>query len=266
MKTSERRGHATRLLILGCLIGLAGGLFGAAGVLVGARLGGVAAGAAIGLVVAALAGALVVALFPPFPGTRGEAASEAPSGLPKPVPRAVEEEKIEIPPDRIDALTGLANANGLAAWFVEKRQRLTEDRKIIVVLVANLDLFEEVERIRGKSTSDAVLIEVAKRMSVFAGEDGIAARTSGDEFVAVASTVPDHALEFAEERAGKMAETIGRPVELGLSTLWIGGSVGAAVGRPAEGDGILARARTAFAEARRLGLGRYFVDKTGSGK
>ena len=130
-----------------------------------------------------------------------------------------------------------------------------------MVLVANLDRFDELERARGKTIADTVLIEVAKRVAVFAGDDGIAARTAGNEFVAVATVVPDHAAEFAEERAGTMAETIGRPVELGSGAMWIGGSVGAAVGRPSEGEGVLARAQKAFAAAHKLGLGRYVVDK-----
>jgi diguanylate cyclase (GGDEF)-like protein len=248
------RSAQVRALLLGTLIGLVGGALGAGG----AALGGIGTliPALAGILAAGFAGLLLASFLGPLlPGKGRNPAPRAEAATGKP------EAKAEIPTDRIDSLTGLANANGLAAWFVERRGRLIEDGKGIVVLVANLEAFDQVEKLRGKETADSVLKEVAKRVAGFAGEDGIAARTGGDEFVAVATTVPERAVEFAEEKAGKMAETIGRPVELGAGALWIGGSVGAAVGRPQEGDGILARARLAFEEARKLGLGRYVVDR-----
>lgn len=249
METTTRRG-STRSLILGAVLGLGGAAIGAAG----AGLAGLP-GAVGAIVLAALVGALAL---------RGPGLAFLAGGkkqAPKPVAKAVAEKLAPIPEDRIDVLTGLANANGLAAWFVEKRGRLEEDGKGIVVLVANLDAFEEVAKLRGKQTADTILVEVAKRVAVFSGDEGIAARTAGDEFVAVAAVVPEKAAEWAEERAGKMAETIGRPVELGMTAVWIGGSVGGAVGHPSEGDGILERARNAFLKARKLGLGRYVVDR-----
>jgi diguanylate cyclase (GGDEF)-like protein len=167
-----------------------------------------------------------------------------------------------IPQDRIDELTGLANANGLAAWFSEKADRLSEDKKGIFVLLADLDKIEEIQRIRGKETAEAVIKEVAKRVAGFVGDEGIAARTGEDEFVAVAAVVPANAFQIAEESAGKLAETICRPVDLGGGTIWIGGAVGAAVGSPREGDAIMARAKAALEKARSLGLGRFWVDGT----
>lgn len=252
METSARPGSA-RGLILGAALGLGASILGVGASLLAGLPGGMAA-----LVVSALAGGLLLSSFGPAFLAGGKKPAEGPAAKP------AELAQKEIPEDRIDALTGLANANGLAAWFVEKRGRLEEDGRAIVVLVANLDAFEEVSRLRGKQTSDIIIIEVAKRVSAFVGDDGIAARSAGDEFVAIATVVPERAAEWAEEKAGKMAEVIGRPVEIGMSAIWIGGSVGAAVGRPPEGDAILARAREAFLKARRLGLGRYVVDRGGS--
>lgn len=166
----------------------------------------------------------------------------------------------QIPMDRTDALTGLANANGLAAWFSEKAQRLTDDGKVIFILLADLDKADEIERLRGKETAEAVIKEVAKRVSGFTGPEGIAARTGNDEFVAVAAVLPANALEVAEDSAGKLAEILCRPVDLGAGTIWIGGAVGAATGSPQDGDGVLERAKSALQKARKLGLGRFWVD------
>ncbi len=166
----------------------------------------------------------------------------------------------EIPDDRIDLLTGLANENGLNAWFQEKSPRLAADGKGIVVLSADLAGFEQVERVHGKQIADAVLIEVAKRVASCAGPEGIAARTSGDEFAAIANVVPKYSNEIAAEQAGKLAEMLQRPVELPTGVVWIGGSVGVAAGSPQKSDVILARARDALGKAKILGRGHYVVD------
>jgi diguanylate cyclase (GGDEF)-like protein len=163
--------------------------------------------------------------------------------------------------DRIDALTGLANENGLAAWFAEKGGRLASDGKGIVVLVARLDDFDQVVSRRGQAIADLVLKEVAARVAVVAGSDGIAARTDGDEFASVVAVVPSRSEAIASERAGHLIELIGRPVEHSAGSIWLGGSVGAAYGSPLSGPAVLARARTALAQAARLGRGQCVVAK-----
>lgn len=226
----------------------AGGILGIAAGMAGA-FGGIIPGIIVAAIEAALLGFFGKALCAAS-GKRAALARTA-DGIAGPGP--------DIPADRIDTLTGLANANGLAAWFSEKEERLSEDGKGIFVLLADLDKADEIERLRGKETAEAVIKEVAKRVSGFAGPDGIAART-GNEFVAVAAVVPGKALEIAEESAGKLAEIICRPVDLGGGTIWIGGAVGAAVGSPRDGEAILGRAKLALGKARALGLGRFWVD------
>jgi diguanylate cyclase (GGDEF)-like protein len=167
-----------------------------------------------------------------------------------------------IPEDRIDNLTGLANENGLMAWFEEKGSRFAAEGKGIIVLSADLVDIGQVERSRGNDIADAVRIEVAKRIATCAGEEGIAARTSGDEFAVVASVVPKHSNEIIMEQAGKLAELIQRPIELPSGVVWIGGSVGAAAGSPVDGTAVLARAREALKKAKKLGRGHYMVDNS----
>jgi len=164
-----------------------------------------------------------------------------------------------IPADRIDPLTGLANENGLMAWFSEKASRIQMEGKGIIVLTADLAEFEQIEKKYDKSIVDAVLIEVSRRVATCTGTDGIAARTSGDEFAAVATVVPVRSEEAAEEQAGKLAELIQRPVELPSGVVWIGGSVGAAWGEVADGVQVLGHAREALKKATRLGRGHYVV-------
>ncbi len=166
----------------------------------------------------------------------------------------------EIPPDRLDPLTGLANINGLNAWFAEKAQRLAQDNKAIIVLSADLANYAQLVRSRGQELADAVIKEAARRVASFTGDDGIAARTEGDEFAVVATVVPAHSLELTAERAGKLTELLQRPVELPIGVIWIGGSVGAATGSPLEGQAVLAKAREALKKAKLVGQGHYVVD------
>jgi len=167
-----------------------------------------------------------------------------------------------ISPDRIDSVTGLANQNGLLAWFAEKADVTKDETKGIIVVTADLHGFEELYQKRGKVLSDAVLVELAKRVSSCVPTEGIAARIEGGEFAAIASVVPNAFEEFAAEQAGRLAELIQRPVELPSGVIWVGGSVGAAYGPVSEGNAIFASAKNALQSAKKLGLGHYVVNKS----
>ncbi len=177
---------------------------------------------------------------------------------------AVTEETVsgpkEVPPDRLDALTGLANLNGLNAWFAEKTAKLAADNKAIIVMAADLANFDQLVKTKGIDQANSVLKEAAKRVSSFTGDDGIAARIDGDEFAAIATVVPSHSLELAAEQAGKLTEMLQRPVELPTGVVWIGGSVGAATGSPLDGIAIFEKAKAALKKAKQMGRGHYYVD------
>jgi diguanylate cyclase (GGDEF)-like protein len=166
----------------------------------------------------------------------------------------------DLPPDRLDALTGLANMNGLYAWFEENAANLARDKKAIIVMAADLANFDELQRSRGEELANAVLKEAAKRVGTFIGDNGIAARIDGEEFAAIATIVPSRSLEFAAEQAGKLAEMLQRPVELPTGVIWIGGSVGVATGSPLKGPAVFERSRIALKKAKQIGRGHYFVD------
>ncbi|GAB1482351.1 hypothetical protein MASR2M78_11660 [Treponema sp.] len=170
-------------------------------------------------------------------------------------------EEAPISLDRLDSLTGLANSNGLSAWFHEKAAHLAADGKNLIVMVARLDGYEAIVKSRGQEVADAVLKEVASRVAVVAGGEGIAARTDGEEFAAVVSVVPSKSEALVQEKAGHLVDIIGRPVEHSSGAIWIGGSVGAAFCPPSEGEQALLLARKALAEALKRGRGHHVVYK-----
>lgn len=247
MKTLDEPRRRGGMAVLGALFAALSTLSGAAVVM--------AAGWPAALVATAAAGLIayfVVDRLGPRKAAAGTAEKQSVAANVEPLSTA-------IPDDRIDPLTGLANTNGLNAWFAEKGPRLAADGKGIVVIVARLDDFEPLIKARGQLVADAVLVEVASRVAMVAGEDGIAARTDGDEFASVVAVVPDRSEAIATERAGQLLEMIGRPVEHSTGAVWIGGSVGAASGSPLEGEGTLERARRALAQAVKQGRGQCVV-------
>lgn len=164
-----------------------------------------------------------------------------------------------IPDDRVDQLTGLANENGLMAWFLEKSSQKEAAGQAILILTADLADFAQVEKTYGKNVADAVLIEIAKRITQCTGHDGIAARTLQEGFAAIASIVPSTEENVAAKQAGKLAELIQRPVELATGVVWIGGFVGAATGSVKDGQTVLQNARKALKQAKIQGRGHYKV-------
>lgn len=162
--------------------------------------------------------------------------------------------------DRLDPLTGLANLNGLHAWFEENAAHLERDHKAIIVMAADLANFTDLRKARGDELANAVIKEAARRVGAFIGDNGIAARIDGEEFAAIAAVVPSRSIEIAAERAGKLAELLQRPVELPTGVIWIGGSVGVATGSPSKGTAVLERARKALRKAKQIGRGHYSVD------
>ncbi len=165
-----------------------------------------------------------------------------------------------IPADRVDALTGLANENGLKAWFAEKTGRIAEDKKAIMVISADLANYTQLVAERGQEQADAILKEVARRIASFTGEEGIAARTGSDEFAVIATILPTKSLELVSDIAGKLTEMLQRPIEMSNGVVWIGGSVGAAMGKPSESKETLERARSSLKKSKQLGAGHFYVD------
>jgi GGDEF domain-containing protein len=165
----------------------------------------------------------------------------------------------DIPADRIDALTSLPNENGLAVWFAENQKRLADLGRQFIVLTAEWDDFEEAQRTKGVEITNLVLKALALRISSSVGIDGVAARTSANEFVAVLTVGKGATPDMVSDQAGKITEMLQRPAELDAGVVWIGGPVGAATGSPMQGSVLLGQSRQALVKARRLGKGHFVV-------
>ena len=81
-----------------------------------------------------------------------------------------------------DTLTGLANRNTLQAGLAAMIGSTEKSAGGIVLLVLGLDGFMNINDILGHAAGDRVLQAVAQRLKEEAGQDGLVARLSGDEF------------------------------------------------------------------------------------
>lgn len=166
-----------------------------------------------------------------------------------------------------DPLTGLHNRRGLERALARtggaasgtatqfSRSRSGENERT-AVYVLDLDGFKPINDRWGHEAGDAVLREIAERLSAAVGSGGIVARVGGDEFVVV---MP--ALKRASD-----AEAFGRTLlaqfdtgfDLGASRVgYLGATIGFAVasGRPADMTALMREADAAMYAGKQNGKG-----------
>jgi diguanylate cyclase (GGDEF)-like protein len=154
------------------------------------------------------------------------------------------------------SLTGLPNRlcfdESLEATV---KTRLMDGRPLLVMCL-DLDGFKSVNDRFGHPAGDALLVEVARRLRVWAESQSFVARMGGDEFAILLAT--DDCRQ-AEIDAQTLIDSLGRPYDLGLrGDARIGASIGLASSAPdMEPATIMLQADTALYEAKRAGKGRF---------
>jgi diguanylate cyclase len=151
-----------------------------------------------------------------------------------------------------DDLTGLPNRRYLTECLSE--QAVSRSGRRVVVLAADLDHFKFVNDGLGHLAGDEVLIEVARRLGASVGSDGIVARSSGDEFIAVLDVDDTDIDPLARQLMASVAE----PMTLSTgSVLILSISIGIAHGSPTEDPELVLRgADAALHHAKRTGRAR----------
>jgi diguanylate cyclase (GGDEF)-like protein/PAS domain S-box-containing protein len=121
-----------------------------------------------------------------------------------------------------DGLTGLANRSELER-FVSQAQR-DESGGALASIFVDLDGFKCVNDVHGHLVGDAVLIEIANRLSSLAGPGDLVARIGGDEFVIFVRVEGETSQVAAiAERARELCAL---PVVVGEVHVQVSGSVG----------------------------------------
>jgi diguanylate cyclase (GGDEF)-like protein len=155
---------------------------------------------------------------------------------------------------RHDALTGLANRFGLRQAFADLL-RSHRDVPMVAVHCLDLDHFKPVNDRFGHPVGDALLRELAARITAIVRGGDIAARLGGDEFVIVQAGI-GHA-EEAELFARRLARAIAAPYVMDGKCIEIGVSLGYATSPPYRMslDNLIAAADATLYRVKRAGGG-----------
>jgi diguanylate cyclase (GGDEF)-like protein len=158
---------------------------------------------------------------------------------------------------RRDALTGLPNRLHLQRLLPRLLARAARDGSRLALLNLDLDHFKNVNDSLGHGIGDRLLAAVAHRLrSSIAGHD-IVVRMGGDEFVIVATMLPDS--EVVDSIAERIRGTLAVPLEIDGVTLSVTPSIGISV-YPEDGsdpEQLLKHADIALYTAKDRGRGNH---------
>ncbi len=121
-----------------------------------------------------------------------------------------------------DTLTGLVTRAELERSLDEAVRRCDSDARSLAVLYVGLDNFRPINEGYGLGVGDAVLVQVANRLSACVGDQPLASRVGGDEFVVL---IEGDALSAAE----RVLQALQQPLRIDDLDLQISASVGVAV-------------------------------------
>jgi len=123
-----------------------------------------------------------------------------------------------------DLLTGLPNRYKFLDYF-EKGLKDAEGRgHSCILFFLDLDRFKNINDTLGHHVGDQVLKIVGDRLRELPGEEGIAARLAGDEFVILLRK--EMGKEESERMAERIRRTLAKPMEIEGESLTISASIG----------------------------------------
>ncbi|WP_374360590.1 diguanylate cyclase domain-containing protein [Pseudoduganella danionis] len=126
-----------------------------------------------------------------------------------------------------DALTGLPNRRLLEDRIGHVLQHATRQQNKAAVMYLDLDGFKAINDTHGHAAGDAVLKQVAQRLTGCSRKEDTVARVGGDEFVIVMGSL--NQLDDTCEPAAKLIEAVARPYQVDGLELTLSTSIGVAL-------------------------------------
>ena len=160
---------------------------------------------------------------------------------------------------RQDLLTGLANRRVLEERLKLALAQAARDERMVAVAFLDLDRFKPINDEMGHAAGDALLCELAKRLTAAVRDVDTVARVGGDEFVVVLSA--PESVAAVEGVIRRIISAVSRPVEVAGREVQVGCSVGIAL-YPAHGSdqaSLLRDADTAMYVAKASGRNCYHI-------
>ena len=165
-----------------------------------------------------------------------------------------------------DSLTGLPNRRLLMERLRKTLASIPRNPRKQALLLVCIDNFKALNEALGHHTGDLLLKEAARRLNVCLGEDGPAARLSGDEFLVILEDLSedsDEASAHAHAVAEKILAAIGQPYMLAGRTVRGTASIGITFfgDRPIAVNDVLQQADIALDQAQTSGRNtmRFFA-------
>ncbi|WP_338504737.1 EAL domain-containing protein [Sphingomonas kaistensis] len=158
---------------------------------------------------------------------------------------------------RSDSLTGLPNRAMMRRTLDEGLRNAKHSHRGCALLLIDLDRFKLVNDTHGHPAGDALLKQVAHRLTQVIGHYGQVGRLGGDEFKAVLPGTTD--IHLLDRIAGSLIDEVSRPYMVEGQRVTIGASVGIAVGEPERScaDSMIRNADLALYAAKAAGRGRH---------
>ena len=136
---------------------------------------------------------------------------------------------------RYDMLTGLPNRLQVTEALSEAMAEACRWRGRCAFMMIDLDRFKLVNDALGHPIGDRLLTVVAKRLQSLMNNKDVCGRLGGDEFGVVVHDASDTAK--LQRLARSIIETLSKPYEVDHHTLYIGASIGTAIG-PRDGSSV----------------------------
>jgi len=133
---------------------------------------------------------------------------------------------------RYDTLTQLPNRLQLTEALGEALRYSEQWRSRCALLMVDLDRFKSVNDSLGHMTGDKLLAQVSARLQSLMGENQLCGRLGGDEFAIVVRDL--HKADEIDRIARRVIDRLSEPYQVDQHTLYVGASVGSAMG-PRDG-------------------------------
>ncbi|MEN1727529.1 MAG: GGDEF domain-containing protein [Pseudomonadota bacterium] len=161
-----------------------------------------------------------------------------------------------------DTLTGLANRRFLIARAKAELELGGAPASIGLILI-DLDRFKRVNDQFGHEQGDAVLMEVARRISEVMRDKDVVARWGGEEFLALLTACDPSTVRRVAERISKVI--VGQPIVHEGQSHSITATIGVALARSGESfESVLQRADKALYRGKEKGRNRIEMSDRGS--